>query len=399
MNKKEGILVLILLFIFLLNFASAVADVAYIYEKSFRIDDNVLEVFNDLGLSVDLIKDTNIPSSLSQYKVIFVNDESFANPNRIPVNTRPSIVVNYYHPEDWGLTDAEGASQLAASHPLSVVKDGRTIQVYTRATENVGGPAIPYYYLDVENKAPSLETIALTESTASGSDFGDVISYADAGDVLFAGKIQTAPLCFFGIIESDFWTQSAKELFEDCISHVISECSIDSDCPSPSPTGQPFCLNDDVYQSQAAFTCEDTGPGFQCLEGNNSILIEECQFGCANGQCLNVQCFENLDCGTEGYIGSNFCSLDNVIRNYTTPTCNNAGTPQSFCSNSTETRLITECSDTCSNGACINFECDEDSACDDSNPLTFDECLSPGTPSSECRNTPINCAVNSYQIQ
>ena len=75
MNKKEGILVLILLFIFLLKFASAVADVAYIYEKSFRIDDNVLEVFNDLGLSVDLIKDTNIPSSLSQYKVIFVNDE------------------------------------------------------------------------------------------------------------------------------------------------------------------------------------------------------------------------------------------------------------------------------------------------------------------------------------
>ena len=80
MAKRRIILLSVLLLILLSFFASA-EDVAYIYRKNFKIDNNILQVFNESGLSVKFINDNNIPSSLSQYRLIFVGDENFVNEN------------------------------------------------------------------------------------------------------------------------------------------------------------------------------------------------------------------------------------------------------------------------------------------------------------------------------
>ncbi|MFA4953637.1 MAG: hypothetical protein WC584_05415, partial [Candidatus Pacearchaeota archaeon] len=50
---------------------------------------------------------------------------------------------------------------------------------------------------------------------------------------------------------------------------------------------------------------------------------------------------------------------------------------------------------TCQNPDLCDVECTQNSQCGDNNPLTYDQCLNPGTTASSCRHTPINCASNS----
>jgi len=365
MNKK-GMLLFSAFLIFLMGatIASAVSDVAYIYRKTFKVDNNIIDAFTDAGLSVELINENTLPRDFSGYKVIFVGDEIFTKEDLIPVNDFPSIIVNYYHSDTWGFTDNDGVSQLAANHPLSVVKNGQMIQVYTMSGNGIGGAALPYYFLDVENKAPSLETIALTEVTSSGSDFGDVISVAHTGAQLFNGKTQNANLCFFGIVKSDFWTPSARAMFQDCIGHVVSTCQVDTDCPASVLTEEPFCQSGDVYQNERTNTCQNFGLENQCVPADGAVLIEDCQFGCFDGECIVPNCVENTDCGLDGFIDGEFCSADgNVAREFETFTCNNPGTANSFCSSETEEIAIQSCSDTCVAGECIGFQCTQNTDC------------------------------------
>jgi len=286
MIKKEAILLISITILLLSStIASATGDVAYIYRRQFKIDDNIINSFENVGLSVDLIQEQNLPRDLSQYKLLFIGDENFRNENQIPINNFPSITTNSHHTDTWGLTDRDGVSQLASTAPLTVRKDGRTIKVYTIARESRGGIALPYYFLDKKNKAPELTTIASTKATSSGINFGDVISYANPGIRMFNGKIQQEKMCFFGIIKSDFWTSKAKDLFKECIGFVASECSSNLDCPDPELTGAPFCDNGDVHQNEKSFTCQKENVIKQCTASDNSIQTEACEFGCFDGKC------------------------------------------------------------------------------------------------------------------
>ena len=214
MGKKEVLfkLTLLLTLVILTSsvIASATSDVAYIYRKTFQIDQNVINIFTEMGLTTDLIQENKLPD-LSKYKFIFTGDERFLK--NIPVNNYPSVIESYYHGDDFGLTDAEGVSKLASAAPLSVLKNGQSIQVYTQAHDG-GHIALPYYYLDDENVAPSLTQIVGTQETSSGLKYGDVISYANKGVQLLNGKKANEKMCFFGIIESDYWTPGARQLFE-----------------------------------------------------------------------------------------------------------------------------------------------------------------------------------------
>lgn len=111
-----------------------------------------------------------------------------------------------------------------------------------------------------------------------------------------------------------------------------------------------------------------------------------------------VTCNTNSDCGTNSFIGPRSCSGNNVTQNFITFTCNNAGTSQSYCSNSTSPSLITSCPDYCSDGTCQTFVCNTNSDCGTNGPFgslfcigsnvsqlfrTF-TCNNPGTILSSC---------------
>lgn len=75
---------------------------------------------------------------------------------------------------------------------------------------------------------------------------------------------------------------------------------------------------------------------------------------CSNGNCWIVKCYTNAQCGTNQFKGSQFCQGNNVYQNYHTFTCNNAGSANAYCSDSTSPRLQKSCSgnQTCSGGNC-----------------------------------------------
>jgi len=112
-----------------------------------------------------------------------------------------------------------------------------------------------------------------------------------------------------------------------------------------TPNASQKCVGNSVYNFDS---CGNQGGLVQMCSGNQT---------CSSGTCVNqnIQCSTNSQCGTSTVTGSPFCSGNSVYQNYTTYTCNNPGTPQSYCSNSTQQQLSQMCAynQTCSQNACI----------------------------------------------
>lgn len=132
----------------------------------------------------------------------------------------PSLVVNYYRADDWGLTDRDGVSQIGSTRPLVVEIGDEKIQVYTIAYTH-RRIAIPYYYLEKNNKADSFVSAASTVTTENGRNFGDVISYMSEGATLANGEVTEGEICFFGIVKSKYWTPEVNDLLRDCVDFVL----------------------------------------------------------------------------------------------------------------------------------------------------------------------------------
>ncbi|MCX8159099.1 MAG: hypothetical protein N3D20_02305, partial [Candidatus Pacearchaeota archaeon] len=76
---------------------------------------------------------------------------------------------------------------------------------------------------------------------------------------------------------------------------------------------------------------------------------------CSGGNCYNITCYANSDCGTDGLIGSAFCIGNNVSKVFRSFTCNNPGTINSSCSfnDINQTQQICSANQQCSGGNCI----------------------------------------------
>ncbi len=299
------------------------ADVAYVYRKIFAVDKNIISVFNSLGLEVELIRDSDIRrTDFSQYKIIFVGDERFRNEEYIPIFQHPSVITNYYHGYEFGLTDPDGVSQIASTSPMSVKTDNRIVQVYTQAFYKPGvSVAIPYYYLSNLNKVDGFRKIAATYH-GDNYDLGSVIAYADAQTSLLNGKYTEEKTCFFGIVESEFWTPAAKQMFKDCINFVAIRCYDDEDCDDNNEATVDTCINPGTIDSY-----------------------------CKHDE---IVCFKDEDCGQDGFIGQPYCAGYDVYQDYKDFTCENPGTFDSSCSYEVYEKFKKTCSRGCENGACID---------------------------------------------
>ncbi|OIO41915.1 hypothetical protein AUJ62_01650 [Candidatus Pacearchaeota archaeon CG1_02_32_21] len=405
MWSKKSLIIALLVMVLILPLASAVSDVAYLYKKSIRIDQNVITEFNSLGLSVDTIQENKITTTdFSKYKIIFVGDELFSNPSKIPVGQRPTIISNYYHGAVFGLTDNDGISQLANNKPLNVNKNSQIIQVYTDAFYQAGvSLAIPYYYLSDENKAPGFTKTAGTYTGNTGLDIGDVVSYAFKGAQLVNGKTLNNKVCFYGLEtikngkrSSDYWTPVAKQMFEECVEFTGSQCSSDSECNDNNTHTQDTCLNPGTVNSQCVYQNITCITDSECND-NNQRTVDQCvNANTTESYCMTteVNCLYNSDCGITGFIEENFCFSDDVYRDFQNSTCINPGTLQSHCDIEVSPRLIEQCSEACSDGQCVNIICYNDNDCSDSNAYTKDTCLNPGTITSQCTYQDIACITN-----
>ncbi len=78
-----------------------------------------------------------------------------------------------------------------------------------------------------------------------------------------------------------------------------------------------------------------------------------------------IACFNETDCGTDSYIGTEYCSGKDVYQAYRDYTCHNPGTISSMCSYTDSSILKQTCTDACENGSCVSVECFSDSDCPD----------------------------------
>jgi uncharacterized repeat protein (TIGR01451 family) len=169
----------------------------------------------------------------------------------------------------------------------------------------------------------------------------------------------------------------------DCVTQNIA-CGSNSDCGTNGLTGNAFCQDDKVYKNYITYSCNNSGTSQSfCSSSLTPQLALTCSptQNCVNGSCTGhaqtVTCNTNSQCGTNVYTGSPFCQNGDVYQNYKTYTCNNPGTANSSCTNSTVSQLKNTCtgSQDCSNGSCGNT-CTHNSAqqCVGNNLYWFDSC-------------------------
>jgi len=181
----------------------------------------------------------------------------------------------------------------------------------------------------------------------------------------------------------DFWF---------CNKGSIANCDVETThanrmacCPSQYPVygGYDHCCTEDypIYNPEAK-ACWKVG--WECTKhehcsynqycSSHKCVEKECDSGeemcvsydsysCSNYKWINkgkikgkcgVECLSESDCGNDGYVGSKFCSGDNVVQNYRDYSCFDYR-----CEYSETTKILEQCDYMCSEGVCIVKVCDE----------------------------------------
>jgi len=219
------------------------------------------------------------------------------------------------------------------------------------------------------------------------------------------------------------------------------ECLQDNDC-SDDYYSDNYCKENDIYRDLHDFNCINN----ECIEEVTSELIEECIDICVEGECTEIICSSDSDCGIDDYIGDSYCnsvSNNSIYQDWIDYTCHNPGQADSYCSNkitpvfsedcgkdycddwntnycenndiyksrtcynkgcsngncfnspNQEEQLVEECTDICVNGECVEVTCYNNGDCDDSDEYTLDECVNPGTAESYCNYKNLDCLIDS----
>jgi parallel beta-helix repeat protein len=177
------------------------------------------------------------------------------------------------------------------------------------------------------------------------------------------------------------------------------KCNSDADCGDHYWLDSPYCAENSVLDINKSYTCENPGTvNATCVLNNNIQIIETCSGTCYQGECVDVDCDLDSDCGTNGWIGNKWCDGKDVKQNYRTYTCDNPGTVFSNCSYTDVSNIKSTCGEACFDGECVQIDCNLDSDCGTDSWLASPYCSSnnvwdtyrsylcsyPGTINSSC---------------
>lgn len=230
-----------------INFVFA-ADVAYI-SKYKNYDTIIVDVFEDLGFNVSVIMDDDIPhTDFDEFKFIFLGDGKMSHAMHIPDDV-PIIIANHFHAKQFGLVARGNLMKVAANSILKVMSDDETIEAYDQSSASLGGVALPYYYIPDKFKTDQFISVARAVP-GSRMEGGDVVAFGN-----------NSKKCFFGVIETRYWTDDIKELFSRCVNHVSTILEHD-------------VMIDETYSNAV------NGIRIQDDETNNYLLDETAQLTC-----------------------------------------------------------------------------------------------------------------------
>ncbi|MEM0465712.1 MAG: MopE-related protein [Candidatus Pacearchaeota archaeon] len=183
-------------------------DIAYLLKDSTRPETGFINAINELGLTYDLIDDSQIPyTDFSQYRMILIGNDNILN---APVNNYKSLIANPNYYSGW-------SSLKGSTTKLNVYNFNQNISITKDIPKNF------YAYLSSDYiyylNGIKYQTTAVSTTGDSTSDLSR-----------FVVAIKENPRrVFFGITKSSKWTPESKELFKNSIKWIISGEDRDGD--------------------------------------------------------------------------------------------------------------------------------------------------------------------------
>lgn len=223
MHKFRYLVLSLIVSVLALSAVSAVGqkDVAYILEDSSQVSGNVILSLNKLGLSYDVIRDSQIAATdFSNYGILLVT-ENVDRKDLIPFEEVPAIFFDRtVATEVWpGLqtsftTNARQVKVVDQNNlvfkNISVPADG-VINVYTPSA------GAPMHYIKI--KPSYVYSLAIRTS-----ENRPVLAYSERE--LGGNTIRDV---FFGLIDSNNWNSQAQKVFENSLVYLMASTDHDGD--------------------------------------------------------------------------------------------------------------------------------------------------------------------------
>ncbi|MBR9704739.1 hypothetical protein GOV12_04960 [Candidatus Pacearchaeota archaeon] len=163
----------------------------------------------------------------------------------------------------------------------------------------------------------------------------------------------------------------------ECFIPPACSDGIDNDLDGLVDLDDPGCYNEnDDSEEEHDIDCEeeevcnllDDNHNGEVDENNGDCLDSQI---CTEGECVDIVCSQNSDCGVDDFFGDSFCAENNVNRNFLTNICIFPKTSVSFCSQETIIKELEQCGDkTCGDGECV----DGGEECVDNDNDSYDTC-------------------------
>ncbi len=245
-------IVFVLVFSIALASSASAEDVAYVIKSNSFSDQNIISVLNELGYSYDVIVENQIPSTdFSEYRLVLVGDTTFGSAYveelKDVLTEHNSVIVNskYYYQSGsdkrWGWSKDLG--QITRSI-LDLNNNKNNISITDGLPESFTAydeRAISAYKLSGQ-KPTGIKIVTFLGNLVNG-DY--VVAYVEKNTTMLNGRVTSGRSLFFGLTESQYWTEDTRDLFRNSVDWAIKgqdrdgDGFFDNDCNDDNPLINP----------------------------------------------------------------------------------------------------------------------------------------------------------------
>jgi len=215
---KKKILFSFLIVFFLVGSVLA-NDVAYVLRELNNPDDAIISALNELGYSYELVDDDNIKSmNFNDYKMILIPDEPIKNYEFLPITEKASLIMNTYYVDEWKIAKYTGSYVTSGKANVRILENNMITEGINPPVKVYDTSNIPLYNLPYPFKrARGIENIVSTDNYHEYP----VIGIINPGGELYSDGIALARTAFFGITETQYWSQETRILFKNTLRWVM----------------------------------------------------------------------------------------------------------------------------------------------------------------------------------